>query len=222
MRDFVYSILVGVAVAAISATNLMASTQVRVVDGDTLEVAGVVYRMHGIDAPEAGQTCKSADGGLWQCGKEAIASLEGLALGNDVNCDNRGVDLYGRTIGVCKVGDRDLNATMIETGHAWAFRRYSEDYVGVEEVAHKAKIGIWQAETEAPWEYRSHKWDVAKQEAPNGCPIKGNISKNGHIYHAPWSPWYPKTKVSIKSGERWFCSEKEAMEAGWRAPYWGH
>ncbi len=216
------TIIFGAVITALSATNLLASTQVRVVDGDTLEVAGVVYRLHGIDAPEAGQTCKTASGGQWQCGAEAIDTLEGLALGNDVVCDNRGIDLYGRTIGVCKVDGKDLNATMVQTGHAWAFRRYSQDYVGLEDVAHSAHIGIWQADTEAPWDYRSHKWDVAKQEAPSGCPIKGNISKSGHIYHAPWSPWYAKTKVSTKNGERWFCSEKEAVEAGWRAPYWGH
>ncbi|EJC75764.1 micrococcal nuclease-like nuclease [Rhizobium leguminosarum bv. trifolii WSM2012] len=219
MRAIIY----GAVISALSASNLQASTQVRVVDGDTLEVAGIVYRLHGIDAPEAGQTCNDVGGGQWQCGKEAIATLEGLALGNDVICDNRGgLDLYGRTIGVCKVAGKDLNSIMIQTGHAWAFRRYSQDYVGLEDVAHESHLGIWQADTETPWHYRAHKWEVAKQEAPEGCPIKGNISKNGHIYHAPWSPWYTKTKVNAKDGERWFCTEKEAVDAGWRAPYWGH
>ena len=45
----------------------------------------------------------------------------------------------------------------------------------------------------------------------------GNISKNGNIYHPPWSPWYTKTKISTEKGERWFCSEREAIDAGWRA-----
>ena len=53
-----------------------------------------------------------------------------------------------------------------------------------------------------------------------GCPIKGTISKNGRIYHAPWPPWYKRTKVSLNKGERWFCSEREALDAGWRAPVW--
>ena len=30
---------------------------VRVVDGDTLQVDGVTYRLWGIDAPESGQPC---------------------------------------------------------------------------------------------------------------------------------------------------------------------
>nr|WP_244914928.1 thermonuclease family protein [Rhizobium sullae] len=198
-----------------------ATSVVRVVDGDTIAISGVIYRLHGIDAPEAGQKCNSSTGNAWNCGKEAISMLEGLVLGHTVECDDRGQDDYGRTIGVCKVGSQDLNAIMVETGHAWAFRKYSEDYGSLEDIAHQKHVGIWQAETETPWDFRAAKWAVAKQDAPDGCPIKGNISDNGHIYHAPWSPWYVRTKVSTKNGERWFCSEKEAVQAGWRAPYWG-
>lgn len=215
------SIILGWLLLGLWTSSLHASSSVRVVDGDTVEVAGIVYRLHGIDAPEAGQKCASATGKAWSCGQKAIAAMEALALGKDVVCDNRGQDGYGRTIAVCKVGSLDLNATMVETGYAWAFRKYSEDYVALEDVAHQNQVGIWQAEAEAPWDYRSHKWDLAKQDAPDGCPIKGNISDNGHIYHAPWSPWYGRTKVSGKQGERWFCTEKEAVDAGWRAPFWG-
>ena len=42
----------------------------RVIDGDTLEVAGQRIRMHGIDAPESRQLCH-LDGKPWQCGKNA-------------------------------------------------------------------------------------------------------------------------------------------------------
>lgn len=198
-----------------------ASERNRVVDGDTVEVSGIVYRLHGIDAPEAGQKCSSVTGEAWNCGQEAISAMEALTLGKHVVCDNRGQDGYGRIIGVCKVGSLDINAAMVETGHAWAFRKYSDDYAGLEDVAHKNRVGIWQAKTEAPWEFRAHKWEIAKQDAPIGCPIKGNISENGRIYHAPWSPWYGRTKVSVNQGERWFCTEKEALDAGWRAPFWG-
>ena len=30
----------------------------RVIDGDTIEVAGERIRLHGIDAPESGQSCR--------------------------------------------------------------------------------------------------------------------------------------------------------------------
>jgi hypothetical protein len=104
---------------------------------------------------------------------------------------------------------------------AWSFRKYSEDYAAIEDTAHAGKIGVWRHETLTPWDYRAGRWEDAKQVAPDGCPIKGNISENGRIYHAPWSPWYKRTKIDLKKGERWFCDEGEAVEAGWRAPYWG-
>ncbi|QGY44830.1 hypothetical protein GM418_14485 [Maribellus comscasis] len=49
------------------------------------------------------------------------------------------------------------------------------------------------------------------------CNIKGNISKDGKkIYHTPDSPWYAKTVISTSFGERWFCTEQEAENAGFR------
>ena len=47
---------------------------VRVVDGDTIEVDGTVYRINGIDAPEYGQKCGAVDAS-WQCGKEALTLM---------------------------------------------------------------------------------------------------------------------------------------------------
>ena len=109
---------------------------------------------------------------------------------------------------------------MTRTGMAWAFVKYSDTYVQEEALARSEGIGIWRAPTQPAWEFRAERWAVAEQEAPEGCPIKGNISRNGRIYHPPWSPWYSHTKISVEKGERWFCSEDEAIEAGWRAPIW--
>ena len=50
------------------------------------------------------------------------------------------------------------------------------------------------------------------------CRIKGNISERGKIYHVPGSPSYDQTKIDESKGERWFCTEAEAIAAGWRAP----
>ncbi|MDP9630315.1 UNVERIFIED_ORG: hypothetical protein J2W85_002389 [Ensifer adhaerens] len=187
-----------------------------------MELNGFVYRLHGIDAPEASQKCSKPNGKTWNCGKAAISALEELVLGKAVACDDRGEDGYGRKIGVCKVGGEDINAKMVATGYAWAFRKYSDDYADLEDQAHSNHIGIWITDNQtAPWDYRAEQWELGQQEAPDGCPIKGNISENGHIYHAPWSPWYKKTKINVDEGERWFCDEAEAIKAGWRAPYWG-
>ncbi|UVC08959.1 thermonuclease family protein [Rhizobium sp. TH2] len=209
-------------VAFIIGSGKAEASSLRVIDGDTIQKNDVTIRLHGIDAPEAGQKCNGAGSKKWNCGQVAIAELESLVLaGAEPVCDDRGQDGYGRTIGVCKVGDVDINATMVMTGKAWAFRKYSTDYASIEDDAHAKRVGIWQADTQAPWDYRAEKWAGAEQESPNGCPIKGNISEKGHIYHAPWSPWYKRTKVNVAKGERWFCTEGEAVQAGWRAPQWG-
>ncbi len=211
----------GAAFALIATAPLAENTAVRVVDGDTVEIAGTTYRLHGIDAPEAGQTCNRADGKVWPCGRQAIETLEALVSAGELSCDDRGADSYGRTIGVCTIGSEDINAKLVSLGLAWAFRKYSMDYVELEEAAKIEHIGVWQADTLTPWDFREAKWSEAQQQSPEGCPIKGNISDNGYIYHAPWSPWYEKTKVNVDKGERWFCTEADAITAGWRAPYWG-
>ena len=48
------------------------------------------------------------------------------------------------------------------------------------------------------------------------CAIKGNISSRGRIYHMPWDPWYDSVNMDVNKGKRWFCSEDEAIRAGWR------
>jgi endonuclease YncB( thermonuclease family) len=198
------------------------AAHVHVVDGDTLDVEDVRYRLYGIDAPEAGQSCNSKTGNKWKCGKAAIAKLEHLVLkAQSVECDNRGVDEFGRILAVCLADGVNINEMMIKAGLAWSYRKYAHDYDRLEEEVHKTKAGIWQAPTQAPWDYRRERWEVALQIAPAGCPIKGNISENGHIYHTPWSPWYERTSVNEKRGERWFCDEAQALKAGWRAPFWG-
>ena len=53
---------------------------------------------------------------------------------------------------------------------------------------------------------------------PGNCLIKGNIGQSGRIYHLPGSDSYDKTRIDGSKGERWFCTEAEAREAGWRPP----
>lgn len=56
------------------------------------------------------------------------------------------------------------------------------------------------------------------EEEPSGsCEIKGNISsKQEKIYHVQGCGSYNQTKIDEAAGERWFCSEQEAVDAGWR------
>jgi hypothetical protein len=51
-----------------------------------------------------------------------------------------------------------------------------------------------------------------------GCDIKGNISfdEGEKIYHLPGGEFYDATVINPDYGERWFCTEQEAINNGWR------
>ena len=50
-----------------------------------------------------------------------------------------------------------------------------------------------------------------------GVQIKGNITRDGQkIYYIPDSRYYDMVKINKKKGEKWFLSEEEALNAGWR------
>ena len=188
----------------------------RVVDGDTIDIAGQRIRLEGIDAPEQSQTCSTASGETWACGRAATRALFDLVGSEAIACESTGTDKYGRMLGLCFLDGDDINRFMVESGHAWAFVKYSSKYVTEEATARAAHIGIWQGAAMPAWDFRHQGWQVAETGAPNGCAIKGNVSKHGQIYHLPWSPWYDKVKIDEAKGERWFCSEAEALAAGWR------
>lgn len=188
----------------------------RVVDGDTVVVGETRIRLEGIDAPEAGQTCGRKLAGWWACGTEATAALASLIEGKSIRCEPQGRDKYGRTLAVCFLGGEDVNAWMVQQGLAWAFVRYSQRYVQQEAQARAKGLGVWQGEATPPWDYRAQRWTKAEPAAPQGCAIKGNVTAHGKIYHLPWSPWYDRIKMDPEKGRRWFCTEAEALAAGWR------
>ncbi len=194
--------------------------EARAVDGDTLVVAGVRVRLEGIDAPESDQTCGKAWVGTWKCGQEASDHLTRLVRDRVVTCEARGTDAYGRMLGLCSTAGLDLNADMVRSGLAWAFVKYSQRFVEVEAEARLAKRGIWQGVSKPAWVWRAERWQAAQTEKREGgepqCLIKGNITRVGNIYHMPWDRWYDKTRIEIGKGERWFCSESDAVAAGWR------
>jgi endonuclease YncB( thermonuclease family) len=200
-----------------SDTHNVIAGPARVVDGDTIVVDGERVRLEGIDAPEAGQTCTRAGSSEpWPCGAAAATALARLIGNGEVSCQRHGLDKYGRMLGVCFLGQQDINAWMVREGHAWAFVKYSTRYVSEEAEARARRAGVWQGDATPAWEYRARHWAQAEPGAPEGCAIKGNVTQNGKIYHMPWSPWYAQIKIDPGKGRRWFCSEAEALAAGWR------
>lgn len=119
-----------------------------VIDGDTLDVAGVRVRLSGIDAPESKQVC-----GDWPCGAAATSHMREIAAGV-VECAPEGSDRYGRVIAVCYAGGVDLGGEMVRRGLALAYRRYSDRYVPQENAAREEKAGMWGSTFVAPWVWR--------------------------------------------------------------------
>jgi len=125
----------------------------RIIDGDTLEIAGERIRLHGIDAPEAKQTC-TVNGQSWACGEEATLALIFKTAEHWVRCETLSKDRYGRHIATCYVGPYDLNRWMVRNGWAIAYRYYSEKYVIEEEQALAEGLGIWRGEFIEPYKWR--------------------------------------------------------------------
>ena len=122
-----------------------------ITDGDTLKQEGVTYRLWGIDAPEAKQVCP--DG--WPAGSLAATRLQALTAGRSIVCQEKDRDRYGRTVAICRASGEDLGAIMVREGFAWAFTRYSIDYVDQQEEARRANRGVHAHDCLPAWEWRA-------------------------------------------------------------------
>lgn len=120
-----------------------------VIDGDSIKLNGSTIRLHGIDAPEIGQAC-----GSWPAGAHAAATLRALLEGRRVSCQPVTTDRYGRTVAICHADGIDVGAAMVRQGAAWAFVRYSVDYVQLEQHARSEGLGVHGRACQPAWEYR--------------------------------------------------------------------
>ena len=128
-----------------------------VTDGDTIEIHGQRIRLHGVDAPEKGQSCFDVSGQPYRCGQRAAMALDEFIGASPVHCRERDVDRYGRTVADCSVRGEDIELWLVRSGLAMAYRRYSSDYIGAEQEAKNAKRGIWAGYIQPPWEWRKER-----------------------------------------------------------------
>lgn len=225
-----------------NAQEILQGQVARIVDGDTLILSdSTQIRFYGIDAPESAQQCNQTSG-PYLCGQISKQKLKEKIASNPISCAVKSKDIYGRSVAICSLllpqggQPEDLNAWMVQQGWAVAYRQYSKMYVALEEEAEREGRGIWNGEFQVPAEWRRHQGGGGSEgggdssntssssmvspppSSDNGdCTIKGNISSKGDkIYHTMGSPSYALTIINENKGERWFCSEDEAIDAGWR------
>jgi endonuclease YncB( thermonuclease family) len=183
---------------------------------DTLRVGGTLVRLAGIEAHEAEQRC-GRGANRWRCSGVAETVLSRLVNSRTVSCSLSGSDEAGRALGHCTVGQTDVAAELVRQGYVFAEAGLLARYAGEEREARAAKAGLWGGDVERPAEYRAKLWEEAKRRAPDGCPIKGQVTASARTYVLPWSAEYERARVQAGRGERWFCSEQEAVSAGFKA-----
>lgn len=185
----------------------------RVVDGDTLVLDDKsIVRLLLIDAPEI-DTC---------FGPEAKQGLQSLVLGRKVRLqkDSTGVDENNRLLRYVFLYSEDprddnifVNDFLLKNGFA-KFYGEPRDKLFQDVLSNSAAVaknnlkGLYKACEEES--------DIVEQKDPN-CVIKANntSAQVRKTYFFPGCLNYANVKMEKKNGDEWFCTEKEAVKAGY-------
>lgn len=123
-------------------------------DGDTLTVRNTTgqllkLRLIGIDAPEKDQPH----------GQSAKIAIFRLCRQQYLEFEPIDVDRYGRTIAFVFCNGVNVQAHMVENGHAWVYEKYvgdSQYLYKLQTAARGSKIGLWgNLNPIQPWLWRS-------------------------------------------------------------------
>ena len=199
----------------------------RVVDGDTIDVSvdGKVKRLRliGINTPETVDPRK-----LVECfGVEASNKAKTLLTGKKVSLESDGsqgeLDKYNRLLRYVFLEDgTNINLLMIKEGYAYEYTynlpyKYQTEFKNAQKQAEANKAGLWSPNACNEDATKSVPTNTTETSNEKSCTIKGNISSSKEkIFHMIGCGSYNKTVIDESRGEKWFCSEKEAIDAGWR------
>jgi len=185
--------------STVSSTHLVTE----VLDGDTFVTEDKsIIRFDSLDAPEIGR-----------CGSlQAKQELEKLILGKRVKIEAVVRDPTGRVIATVWQGSSWVDEKLIASG--WV--KYASTTIeghgklkSIDDQNEILKIGI-----------HSNLCTQYENAYNPKCNIKGNIvdewtNRGEKIYHLPGCAQYKSTRIEKYRGEEWFCSEKEAVKAGY-------
>lgn len=194
--------------------RLLRTTCVRVIDGDTIEIAnGEKVRYIGIDTPEMNAEDETRRG-LAQVAKRVNRGMvEGRELVIELGVEER--DRYGRLLGYIYSGNVFVNAALVAAGYAQAATyppnvKHADLFVALAAHAREANRGLWAAEPErAPEEQqRQERQEAAAPEAEpeeKPPPATGHVgvyvTRTGGSYHRGTCSSLRKSKIPISLAE---------------------
>ncbi|OGG35699.1 hypothetical protein A2363_04240 [Candidatus Gottesmanbacteria bacterium RIFOXYB1_FULL_47_11] len=188
---------------------------VAVADGDSIQLSdGRRVRLLGVDAPERG-SCLA---------QEARSELARLALGKHVRFKDTLTDGYGRVLAIVIVED-------FPTWMSYLFQRSRGAPLDPDPLVNRGMLaaGLAKNTYSAPADYAptlKQASDKAKAsalgiyssrcrtQATGDCTIKGNVREGEKIYHVQGCDNYSQVIVDEAFGDHWFCTEPEAVSAG--------
>ena len=216
-------------------------------DGGTVEVAGVAYRLDGIDAPDVDQMCIDDHADAWACGVEARDHLSSLIGSRQVRCQDLGIGTTykKRHIGICTVEGEtsSLNQLLVARGFALNFEPYARSRFKADETeAKNGRRGLWKGCFAVPQDFRWGKKDGAllgdscradkdreiraalfpdDLVMPSGCSIKASFAVRARVTGkvGVYHLQGCRSYPALTKPDRWFCSEEDAQAAGFRRAY---
>jgi endonuclease YncB( thermonuclease family) len=145
--------LIGVGSQAAADETPLYQGPAEVIGPAMLKIDGKRIVLYGVDAPVKGQPCY-ARAKIWDCATASTKTLLNLVGTQQIACEQRRVDQFGRVFAVCKAGEVDINRALVEAGMAVALPTETNDYVSAEAAAKAKSVGVWRGPFTAPADYR--------------------------------------------------------------------
>jgi len=240
MRWFIPILLIFTASPSFAANSLVRN-------GGTVDVAGVTYRLGGIDVPAPDQVCIDDHADSWACGTEARDQLTRLIGDRDVHCEDLGPDATYKSwhLGTCTIEGQttSLNQLLVQRGFAVNVALAGQSRFGADETDAKAsRRGLWKGCFIAPQDFRAGRKDGAllggacrtdkdreirevlfplEPSMPSGCGIKGKYALRARVTGnvGIYHLQACRSYPALTRPDRWFCSEDDARAAGFRKAY---
>jgi endonuclease YncB( thermonuclease family) len=213
------AIILGARFTAVPASEVVHPvSDLLVIDGDTVEIAGEIVRLFGIEAPELGQRC--LHDGVWtHCGLDAAFELKKLVgiSQSPLKCSPV-ASRDSTTTAICMLGKTDIAHALLFGGYVRATDDASPAYKEAEAEASRAGLGLWHSQFVDPLDWRAGERLPGYSDATQDpCPIKAIITGNGqHVFYVPTDPDYNAVEVDPMKGDQRYCSVDLAHAAGWQ------